>query len=431
MMINELKVYRSRYPSLTVSVGSEATNDIRYQNPNPSTYGAKIKSIVNDEIGNLSAIAYHDLNVDWTAPSNVIVYDGVATDVDTITVTSSLSANWTNSIDENSDISKYWYSIGTIAGATDIINWTNNGINTSVTQNGLSLLQGQTYFINVKAENNAGLFSNIISSDGQMVAGSTVIGFTSSANEICAGDSVIFTNTSMNANSFVWTFDGGTPSTSTDENPIVIYNSEGNFDVQIQANGLVDTLYLNESNLVNVNALPIANFTVNDTLVELPGALVLFENLSENTNSYLWNFGDESFTTDFAPWHIYDTLGYYSITLIAYSNSCGSDTLISHNLIHVDVIDNNEWLKKSNISIYPNPFSDNLTIEYSCTKNEEIGISLIDMQGKEIYLLPKKEYIAGKYEYSLSTKDYSLTDGVYFLKILKNEQSLYYKIVRE
>ena len=166
--INELKVYRSRLPSVTITEGVAATNDIRYQNPDTATCSAKIKSIVNDTAGNLSTIATQNINVDWTPPSCVTVNDGNSNDIDTVHSSSILSANWTASTDPNSGIAKYWYAIGTNPGATNLVNWTDNNLNTSVTKSGLSLASGQVYYISVKAVNGAGL-NSICSSDGMMV----------------------------------------------------------------------------------------------------------------------------------------------------------------------------------------------------------------------------------------------------------------------
>lgn len=172
--ITELKVYRSRFPSIPITVGAAATNDIRYQNPDPTTYSGKIKSIVNDVAGNLSNIASQNINVDWTAPSCVTVNDGNGSDIDVIGSTTSLSANWSASIDPNSGISKYWYAIGTSSGATNVLSWSDNNLNTSVTNSGLSLISGQTYYFSVKAVNGAGL-NSICSSDGILVDATTNI----------------------------------------------------------------------------------------------------------------------------------------------------------------------------------------------------------------------------------------------------------------
>jgi len=170
--INELKVFRSRFPSVTVSMGAAATNDIRYQNPDPSTYAAKIESIVNDAAGNLSAIDYYNLNIDWTIPVCNTVNDGPDADINTTTSATTLSANWAASSDPNSGIAKYWYAIGTSPGAADVVGWTDNALNTTVTNSALSLTNGQTYYFSVKTDNGAGLTS-ICSSNGVMVSVTT------------------------------------------------------------------------------------------------------------------------------------------------------------------------------------------------------------------------------------------------------------------
>ena len=107
---------------------------------------------------------------DTTAPSTPgAINDGTGADVLYAISSSQLSANWTASSDPHSGIAKYWYAIGTTAGGANITGWTNNGANTSVTKNGLSLTDGQVYYFTVKAENGAGLQSGVVNSNGQTV----------------------------------------------------------------------------------------------------------------------------------------------------------------------------------------------------------------------------------------------------------------------
>jgi spore germination protein YaaH len=173
--VNDLKVYRSRLSSVTVTVGSASTNDVRYQNPNPSTPSCRVKSITKDAIGNLSAVASSDVKIDWTFASDVIINDGTSSDIDTSYSLSQLSSNWTTSTDTNSAIAEYWYAIGTGPGATDVVNWTNNNLSTTVTRSGLSLIPGQSYFFSIRVRNGAGLLSNETVSDGQLVVLTTGI----------------------------------------------------------------------------------------------------------------------------------------------------------------------------------------------------------------------------------------------------------------
>jgi len=162
---DSLEVFRSRYPSVTVDVGAASTNDIRYQNPNPSTPSGLIKSICNDSVRNISAIVSQKINVDWTNPVCNIVNDGTGADIDTTTSLTTLSANWTASSDANSGIAQYWYAIGTTQGDSNVVGWTSNGTNTTVTKTGLALTNGLHYYFSIRTVDGAGLKS-LCSSDG-------------------------------------------------------------------------------------------------------------------------------------------------------------------------------------------------------------------------------------------------------------------------
>ncbi len=172
MNIDNVEVLKSRTStSATITVGTASTNDLRLQNANVTTPAGRIKSYVIDNANNISTQATKTVNVDYTTPSTVgVVRDGLtATDLATTTSTIQLSANWNASTDAQSGISKYWYAIGTAAGATNTVGWTNNGSATSVTKTGLTLTVGTTYYFTVKAENGATLQSTVINSNGQKV----------------------------------------------------------------------------------------------------------------------------------------------------------------------------------------------------------------------------------------------------------------------
>jgi PKD repeat protein len=60
--------------------------------------------------------------------------------------------------------------------------------------------------------------------------------FTASATDISIGDSVTFTDLTLeNPTSWSWTFAGGTPADSTAQNPVITYNTVGTFDVTLVA----------------------------------------------------------------------------------------------------------------------------------------------------------------------------------------------------
>jgi len=235
MNITELKVYRSRYPTVTVTLGDN-TKDIRYQNPNPATSSAKIKSIVVDGNYNLSSIVYHDLNVDWTPPILSTVNDGSSSDIDTVFDNTTVSVNWQAGVDAHSDIQEYFYALGTTAGSDDAVAWTSSGTNTAVTLSNLNLTFGNKYYFCVKAVNHAGLTCNPISSDGFIVSSLNlpVADFYAVEDTIyISNPTALFVNQSQHAVSYLWDFgDGGT---STQVNPWHTYAQTGIYPIQLVA----------------------------------------------------------------------------------------------------------------------------------------------------------------------------------------------------
>lgn len=73
--------------------------------------------------------------------------------------------------------------------------------------------------------------------------------FSTPKTVICAGESITFTDESYNAaTGWNWTFTGGSPASSTQQNPTVTYNTPGTYAVQLQATDGTNT------NTVNVPA---------------------------------------------------------------------------------------------------------------------------------------------------------------------------------
>ena len=59
--------------------------------------------------------------------------------------------------------------------------------------------------------------------------------FSANPTTVCAGDPVYFTDQSNGAPiSWEWTFEGGTPASSTEQNPTIIYNTPGVYDVELE-----------------------------------------------------------------------------------------------------------------------------------------------------------------------------------------------------
>ena len=193
-----------------------------------------------------------------------------------------------------------------------------DGNNSSETNPSHTYLDDGMYDVVLTATNNCGsvTFTQTIN-----ILNTPTANWTSDPNEGCSALTIQFQNqSSNNSTSWEWTFDGGNPSTSTEENPTVVYNNQGTFSVTLIAinNQGADTLTMTD--YVVVNTTPISAFS---SIVN--GPLVNFNNLSSNANSYSWDFGDGNMSSETDPSHQYNLNGDYTVTLSA-TNDCGTTT---------------------------------------------------------------------------------------------------------
>lgn len=87
-----------------------------------------------------------------------------------------------------------------------------------------------------------------------------VANFSSNFTTVCAGASVSYTDLSTNIPStWSWSFPGGTPATSTVQNPTVVYNTPGVYNVTLVATNAHGSNTKTVTGYITVNAIPSAN----------------------------------------------------------------------------------------------------------------------------------------------------------------------------
>ena len=102
------------------------------------------------------------------------------------------------------------------------------------------------------------LIDDIIVCGAPMDLNPPVAAFSGTPTTICQGSSVTYTDLSTNSpTSWAWTFAGGTPATSTAQNPTVAYNTAGTYNVTLIATNANGSDTITSTNYVTVSA-PIA-----------------------------------------------------------------------------------------------------------------------------------------------------------------------------
>lgn len=147
----------------------------------------------------------------------------------------------------------------------------------------------------------------------------------------CAPFNMDFSDLSLNASSWLWNFGDGTISTL--QNPSHIYLKSGIFQVTLisqTAKGCVDTMVFNS---IRVSS-PIANF-ISKNPTNCSPTVVSFTDLSTNVASWVWDFGDGSFSVNQNPVHIYNIPGLYTIKLNVVNSVGCADSLTRIDYIKV------------------------------------------------------------------------------------------------
>ncbi len=191
---------------------------------------------------------------------------------------------------------------------------------TSVLQNPSHTFGAGSYAIQLIITTAGGCTDTVTVSPGIIASVKPVANFVANPRDVCAHLPVNFTDlTTGIATNWLWLFGDG--ATSTDKNPIHIYEDTGYFDVTlIVCNaGCCDSLKFVKYMHINP---PIAAFTPSFNCSK-PKERV-FTDQSIGADEWNWNFGDGATSPQQNPVHTYADTGTYTVTLLVknYTTGC-------------------------------------------------------------------------------------------------------------
>lgn len=186
-----------------------------------------------------------------------------------------------------------------------------------------------TYNITINSTLNGKLFGFVPVSQAFITNGYKIVihgkptpNFSALPTSICKGGSTQLSDASSDLpNSWNWTFTGGTPATSTLQNPVVTYNTTGVKNVTLTVGNPAGSNTLTKSSYITVNGLPNSTITLtgNDTICSGDTAKMVAN--SGTGLTYQWKLG----TADIigATSKNYNTIasGSYKV-LVTNSNGC-------------------------------------------------------------------------------------------------------------
>jgi PKD repeat protein len=238
-------------------------------------------------------------------------------------------------------------------------------------------------------------FSIILSGvSAQVLPEKPTANFTASPTSVTQGQTVTFTDASTNVpTSWSWTFTGGVPASSTDQNPTVTYNTPGTYAVTLNATNQYGTGTFTKTDYITVlSGKPVADFSASSTDIAA-GGTVTFTDASTNTpTSWSWTFagGTPASSSAQNPTVTYSTAGTYAVTLTA-TNSYGDGTITKNGYITVSDAQyceskggniTYEWIKKVTIGSFvknsdAQKYSDFTSDVITLTEGQSINIELV------------------------------------------------------
>ncbi|MFT7603637.1 MAG: PKD repeat protein, partial [Saprospiraceae bacterium] len=150
----------------------------------------------------------------------------------------------------------------------------------------------------------------------------------------CPTDTVLFINISTGAN-LTYNWDFGDGSFSNEINPGHRFSIPGTYNVCLNISDFTGCVqdYCQSIDII----IPMAAFAIDTAYANCPPLIVTFENQSQNSFIYEWDFGDNSGVSNLDnPIHVYTIPGIYDVQLVASLNEHCSDTLFLENLIQLD-----------------------------------------------------------------------------------------------
>jgi hypothetical protein len=207
------------------------------------------------------------------------------------------------------------------------------------------------------------------------------------------------------------------------------YINSGVFDPEVAGIGSHNVIYTvttggcssSSSISITVDPKPLALFN------SQPNALLAyFTDLSQNVDSWSWNFGDGSAEiTSQSPIHQFPDNGTYQVRLIAF-NDCGSDTIVRAVMVN-KAVGINENPIAANIQVFPNPAADYIQLSAQQLENGKWSMKVLDMSGKTIMqeaLYP----VSGELNKTIDI--YALKPGVYFIHMSDGNKQQSIKFIK-
>jgi hypothetical protein len=92
---------------------------------------------------------------------------------------------------------------------------------------------------------------------------------------------------------------------------------------------------------------------------------------------------------------------------------------------------NESQFNMTEVSFFPNPFSNQLNLSFDANETRKVSAELFDVTGKRVLvLLENKTVPPGSYSYSYNLDDYLHSEGIYYVEFKTGDSIIYKKLIK-
>lgn len=89
-----------------------------------------------------------------------------------------------------------------------------------------------------------------------------------------------------------------------------------------------------------------------------------------------------------------------------------------------------ENLAAENVTVFPNPFTNSLQLQFYLPYSQKLKIELTDVMGKNISPIIQKQFLEGENNFEIILNENDLKEGIYFLKLISDKNSVVKKLTK-
>jgi hypothetical protein len=233
-------------------------------------------------------------------------------------------------------------------------------------------------------------------------------------NNICAGNSLTFTNQSTGGTSYAWSFEGGSPATSTMTSPAISYNTAGVYSVTLTASNSIGSNSRTQTALVTVTANSIA---INGAAT----ANNLTTNVSGGNAPYTYRWSNNATTANISP----ATAGAYTVTVTDANGCRSSQTLTASAPVGVNLYSSAAF----DAQLLPNPANDFSSLVINNFEEETLNIQVFSLTGQSLTQMQANNNGSGVIQARIDIS--ALPAGVYIVQLRSQQQQQVLKLVKQ